>query len=190
MHEMNGSWYPWGGTANENSAHDYVRAWRRLHGIFARVGAANVRWVWSPLVEDVPATPGNAFERYYPGSRYVDVLALDGYNWGTSVPGFGGWRSFDAVFASAYARIVRLGSQPVWIAETASDVGRGRQGRMGARPVRGSVALPEDRRRGLVPRPQGARLACHELAGGSGSVQGVERGASSVSGCPQWREPP
>ena len=125
MHEMNGSWYPWGGTVNGNSARDYVRAWRRLHGIFARVGAANVRWVWSPLVDDVPATPANAFERYYPGSRYVDVLALDGYNWGTSVPGFGGWRSFDAVFASAYARITRLGSQPVWIAETASDAAGG-----------------------------------------------------------------
>ena len=67
MHEMNGSWYPWAGTVNGNSAHDYVRAWRRLHGIFARVGAANVRWVWSPLVDDVPATPANAFERYYPG---------------------------------------------------------------------------------------------------------------------------
>ena len=125
MHEMNGSWYPWAGTANENSANDYVRAWRRLHGIFARVGAANVRWVWSPLVDDVPATPANAFERYYPGSRYVDVLALDGYNWGTSVPGFGGWRSFDAMFAAAYARIARLGSQPVWIAETASDAAGG-----------------------------------------------------------------
>jgi hypothetical protein len=47
MHEMNGSWYPWAGTTNGNSAHDYVRAWRRLHEIFARVRAANVRWVWS-----------------------------------------------------------------------------------------------------------------------------------------------
>jgi beta-mannanase len=121
MHEMNGSWYPWGGTANGNSAADYVRAWRRLHGIFAGAGAANVRWVWSPLAEDVPATPENALERYYPGPGYVDVLALDGYNWGTSEPGFGGWRTFDEVFGAAYQRIARLGPQPVWIAETASD---------------------------------------------------------------------
>ncbi len=144
----------------------------------------------SPLVDDVPATPANALERYYPGSRYVDVLALDGYNRGTSVPGFGGWRSFDAMFAAAYARIARLGSQPVWIAETASDAGRRRQGRLGARHVRGPPALPEDRRRGVVPHPQGARLARHELAGGGGRVQGVDRGASSVSGCPQWLERP
>jgi beta-mannanase len=121
MHEMNGNWYPWGGTVNGNRARDYVRAWRRMHRIFDRVGAANVRWVWSPLVDDVPKTRANAFERYYPGSRYVDVLALDGYNWGTSRPGYGGWRSFDQVFGSAYDRITKLGPQPVWIAETASD---------------------------------------------------------------------
>jgi hypothetical protein len=125
MHEMNGSWYPWAGSVNGNSADDFVRAWRRLHDIFSRAGATNVRWVWSPNAEDVPATPENAFERYYPGSRYVDVLALDGYNWGTSVAGLGGWRSFDAVFRSAYERITRLGSQPVWIAETASDAAGG-----------------------------------------------------------------
>jgi beta-mannanase len=122
MHEMNGDWYPWGGTVNGNSPEDYVRAWRHLHDIFEREGATNVRWVWSPLTEDVPAVAGNTFERYYPGSAYVDVLALDGYNWGTSVDGLGGWRSFDEIFARAYRRITRLGPQPVWIAETASDV--------------------------------------------------------------------
>jgi hypothetical protein len=121
MHEMNGNWYPWGGTVNGNSPADYVRAWRRLHTIFARAGARNVRFVFAPLAQDVPATPENGFERYYPGARYVDVLALDGYNWGTSVPGFGGWRSFDAVFASAYSRLARLGRQPIWITEVAAD---------------------------------------------------------------------
>jgi beta-mannanase len=121
MHEMNGDWYPWGGTVNGNSAEDYVQAWRHLHAIFARAGVANVRWVWSPLAEDVPAAAANGFEHYFPGAAYVDVLALDGYNWGTSVEGLGGWRTFEEIFASAYRRIAQLGSQPVWIAETASD---------------------------------------------------------------------
>jgi beta-mannanase len=121
MHEMNGDWYPWGGTVNGNSAKDYVRAWRRMHDIFSRVGATNVRWVWSPHADDVPGTKANAFERYYPGSAYVDVLALDGYNWGSSPGSFGGWRSFDQIFVAPYARLARLGPQPIWIAETASD---------------------------------------------------------------------
>jgi len=120
MHEMNGNWYPWGGTVNGNSAADYVAAWRHMHGIFSAAGATNVRWVWSPLAENTPNVPENAFERYYPGTRYVDVLALDGYNWGADAAEYGGWRSFDEIFAGAYARISRLGSQPVWIAEVGS----------------------------------------------------------------------
>jgi Glycosyl hydrolase family 26 len=120
MHEMNGDWYPWGGTVGTNSAARYVAAWQRLWEIFREERATNVKWVWSPNHEDVPATPANAFERYYPGTRYVDVLALDGYNWGGERPEHGGWRSFDAIFACAYRRVAALGPQPVWVAETAS----------------------------------------------------------------------
>ena len=65
MHEMNGDWYPWGGTVNGNSPAQYVQAWRRMHDIFRRVGASNVRFVWSPNNIDVPAS--NRMESYYPG---------------------------------------------------------------------------------------------------------------------------
>ena len=121
MHEMNGTWYPWGGTVNDNNPADYRDAWRRLHSLFAQAGADNVSWVWSPLADDVPASPENGFERYYPGEDHVDVLALDGYNWGAQRPQYGGWRTFEQVFAAAYARLQRVGPQPIWIAETASD---------------------------------------------------------------------
>lgn len=121
MHEMNGNWYPWAGTVNGNSAALYVAAWRHVHDVVTRQGAKNVRWVFSPFADDVPATAANAFERYYPGSRYVDVLALDNYNWGSDYPQYGGWRSFESLFRSAYDRIAKLGSQPVWIGEVGSD---------------------------------------------------------------------
>ena len=65
-------------------------------------------------------TRANRFERYYPGRRYVDVLALDGYNWGATKPRFGGWRSFGKVFTRPYRRLSRLGRQPIWIAEVGS----------------------------------------------------------------------
>lgn len=125
MHEMNGNWYPWGGSVGGNSPEAYVAAWRRLHELFTRTGAWNVRWVWSPCADDVPMTPENEFERYYPGSDVVDVLALDGYNWGAAKPEYGGWRSFEDIFAEPYDRIARLGRQPVWVAETASDASGG-----------------------------------------------------------------
>lgn len=118
MHEMNGNWYPWSGVTNGNTPRLYRLAWRHVHDIFARVGAKNVRWVWSPYVQDVPST--NRFESYYPGDAYVDVLGLDGYNWGACVPAYGGWRSFDNLFRNAYDRIARVASKPVWVAETAS----------------------------------------------------------------------
>ena len=78
MHEMNGNWYPWAGTVNGNSPKLFRAAWRRMHRIFAKQRARNVRWVFSPIVENVPRTRANRFQRYYPGRRYVDVLALDG----------------------------------------------------------------------------------------------------------------
>jgi hypothetical protein len=120
MHEMNGTWYPWSGTVNGNDPEDYRAAWRHVHDVFADVGARNVRWVWSPLNVDAPATRANRMERYYPGARYVDVLALDGYNWGATRPEFGGWQSFREVFERGYRRLRALGDQPIWIAEVGS----------------------------------------------------------------------
>ena len=122
MHEMNGNWYPWAGTVNGNSPRLFKRAWARMHGIFRAHGADNVKWVFSPITEDWPMSRANRFERYYPGRHLVDVLALDGYNWGSRKPHFGGWRSFDRTFRGPYRRLSRLGPQPIWIAEVGSAV--------------------------------------------------------------------
>jgi beta-mannanase len=117
MHEMNGDWYPWSGAARGNDPADYRAAWRHLHDVFERVGAGNVRWVWCVNNTD---TTGTRLERFYPGRRYVDVLAMDGYNWGATKPEWGGWQSFHDVFAAAYHRLRALGDQPIWIAEVGS----------------------------------------------------------------------
>jgi len=112
--EMNGTWVPWSGDPD-----GLVAAWTRMTALFDAAGASNVRWVWAPNVTDEPRTDANRMERYYPGAEHVDVLALSGYNWGATKPDIG-WRSFEEIFAGGYARLVELGTQPVWIAEVAS----------------------------------------------------------------------
>jgi hypothetical protein len=116
-HEMNGDWYPWCVGVNENTAEEYIAAWRRLHGIFVEAQATNVRWVWSPNVDYPGATP---MAEVYPGHDVVDWVALDGYNFGATRPDLG-WRSFATTFGASYDQIRRIsGGKPLMIAETAS----------------------------------------------------------------------
>jgi Glycosyl hydrolase family 26 len=113
--EMNGVWAPWEAGVNGNTPQDYIDAWRHVHAIFVAHGATNVRWVWGPNV----FAGGSAvdFTPYYPGSDVVDVLALDGYNWGS----LDVWQTYSQVFGPSYDTLCRLDpDKPVMIAETAS----------------------------------------------------------------------
>lgn len=112
--EMNGEWAPWNGdTAN------FVIAWQRMADIFTEVGADNVMWVWAPNITDQPRTEANQMELYYPGDAYVDILALDGYNWGNT-KSWSEWTSFEDTFSAPYERVAQIGNQPIWLAEVAS----------------------------------------------------------------------
>lgn len=116
-HEMNGNWYPWSPGVRGNTASDYVRAWRRVHAIFAQEGASNVKWVWSPNEKYPGSTP---FANVYPGSAYVDLVGIDGYNWGSTRSS--GWRTFTAIFGRSYDELTRsvAPGKPIIIAETGS----------------------------------------------------------------------
>jgi hypothetical protein len=111
-HEMNGDWYPWSGHPSA-----YVNAWRHIVTVFRGEGASNVKWVWSPNV-DLGSYP---FARYFPGDSWVDYVALDGYNWGTSGVGTDRWQSLSQVFSSSYQQITQMSTKPVIIAETSSS---------------------------------------------------------------------
>jgi Glycosyl hydrolase family 26 len=113
--EMNGRWAPWEADINGNTPQDYIDAWRHVHDIFVAHGAVNAKWVWGPNV----FAGGSAvdFTPYYPGSDVVDVLALDGYNWGS----LDVWQTYSQVFGSSYDTLCQLdANKPVLIAETAS----------------------------------------------------------------------
>jgi beta-mannanase len=92
----------------------YVAAFRHIHDLFAAAGASNVAFVFSM------ASSGNDRDlyEYYPGSSYVDWIAVDGYS-KTSVPDptdfadrFGPWYSDFAAFG-----------KPMMISETGAFAG-------------------------------------------------------------------
>ena len=111
--EMNGDWNPWSEKVNGNRRGDYVRAWRHVHAIFRSVGARNVRFVWTPITNHWHSTP---YSQVFPGNAYVDVVGVDGYNWGSVKP-YLGWQTFSQVFEPSIKAIRRLSSRPLWIAE-------------------------------------------------------------------------
>jgi beta-mannanase len=118
MHEMNGRWYPWGGTVNGNKPEEFVQAWRHVHDIFVHEGATNVTWVWSPNHESRPNTIENRYSVYYPGDAYVDWVAATGFNFGSTTP-TSKWVSFEGNFAAPLAYLRTLG-KPVMISEFGS----------------------------------------------------------------------
>lgn len=116
-HEMNGSWYPWAEGVNGNGAGDYVRAWRHVHDVVAAAGAINVSWMWSP---NTPPTGTVALSKLYPGAAYVDAVALDGYNWGTS-KSWSSWTSPSALFGQGLTQLRSIApGKPITIGETAA----------------------------------------------------------------------
>lgn len=117
-HEMNGNWYPWAEGVNGNQPGDYVRAWRHVHDVVAATGASNVSWVWSP---NVPYYGSTDLAGLFPGTGYVDIVGLDGYNWGTSAS-WSGWIAPHDLFAPGIAQLRALApGHPILIAETASS---------------------------------------------------------------------
>ena len=112
--EMNGDWIPWNGDPE-----GLIAAWRHMVELFAAEGAGNVRWVWSPNITDWPRVEENKLERYYPGGDYVDIIGLDGYNWGDTQV-WSTWQSFEAIYTVPYKRVSALGSEPIWLTEIAS----------------------------------------------------------------------
>lgn len=115
--EMNGGWNPWSPGVNGTTPGDVVAAWRHVHDVAQAIGAASVEWMWNPNVILAGTTP---LWRLYPGDAYVDLIGLDGFNWGTSRPGTR-WQSFRELFEPTVRRLRILAPSKPWgVAETAS----------------------------------------------------------------------
>ena len=119
--EMNVNSMEWSTLSTYDNPEDFILAWRRFHDIVQKEGARNVLWVFSPQIES-PATVSIA--KLYPGDKYVDWDALDGYNWGTA-KSWSKWQNFYTIFRDSYLNIVKISpKKPLMIAETnTTDVG-------------------------------------------------------------------
>lgn len=80
-HEMNGNWYPWSEQVNGNAPGDYVKAWKHVVDIFNAKGLTRVQWMWAP---NVPYSGSTDVAGLYPGTAYVTMTGLDGFNFGTT----------------------------------------------------------------------------------------------------------
>jgi Glycosyl hydrolase family 26 len=111
-HEMNGTWYSWSGQPTS-----FVAAWRHIVSVFRADGVTNVKWVFSPNIQEGTKYP---ISPYFPGDEWVDYVGLDGYNWGTGTS-WSHWESLEAVFATSYSVITQLSTKPLIITETSSS---------------------------------------------------------------------
>ena len=77
-HEMNGEWFWWGNRQGENG---FTKLWKMMYDRYVNYHKLdNLIWVWN--ANGPRNTPDNAYayELFYPGDEYVDVLATDIYN--------------------------------------------------------------------------------------------------------------
>ncbi|WP_281764998.1 glycoside hydrolase family 26 protein [Neptunitalea lumnitzerae] len=75
FHEMNGSWFWWGG---ENvTAIDYIKLWRETVVMLRdEYNVHNLLYVYSPNKLE----PQDDYMKYYPADAYVDILGIDIYD--------------------------------------------------------------------------------------------------------------
>ncbi len=109
-HEMNGNWYSW--SNRHTSATVFVAAWRHVVTVMRDAGATNATWLWTVNIVDQNSTIPIASPRaWWPGSRYVNWVGIDGYYYQSS-------QTFAQVFGGTIADVRELTSDPILIAET------------------------------------------------------------------------
>jgi hypothetical protein len=107
-HEPNGYWYQWG--YKHVSPRVWIAAWRHIVTVFRQQGADNVTWLWTVNVID-RAQGIVSPARWWPGSRYVTWVGIDGYYYVRSV-------RFAALFGPVIKVVRSLTIDPILISET------------------------------------------------------------------------
>jgi len=77
-HEMNGVWFWW---CNKKGENGFKKLWIMMYNYYVNHHKLdNLIWVWNTNApRDIPGDEAFAYEEFWPGSEYVDVLAADVY---------------------------------------------------------------------------------------------------------------
>ena len=142
-HEMNLARYHWGTDAQgygPESPALFAAMYRHVAQRLRAAGADNLYLAFCPNSESIPndsfdpEAGWNTLAAWWPGAEYVDVLGMDGYNWGdTRSLETHGWqssfRSFVDIFGPARAELRALAPDlPLLVFETAGVAGGGDKG--------------------------------------------------------------
>lgn len=121
--ELNGTWYPWGGTVNGNTPAEFAQAWRHIWTIFQQEGATNVKWIWSV----VNGNRTQHLAQEWPGDQYVNMVGFTVLNGGVGLH-WGGWRSFSNIINKTVLAVRALApSEPEQMSETGTPLHGGKR---------------------------------------------------------------
>jgi beta-mannanase len=109
--EMNGDWFRWG-----QRPELFRQAWARAHRLVREAGGDNVQWMWCPNVLYGKLTPQTGLYPYWPGDDLVDLIGMDGYNFGDDHTDWHRWMSYDEVFSATIDALAPYG-KPLVISE-------------------------------------------------------------------------
>jgi hypothetical protein len=115
--EGNGRYHPWGNDKFDNSPETFVAAWKHVWGIFRKVKATNVKFVWSVSKQNGCGPGCNPYLPWYPGDAYVDYASFSSFNWGADRE----WKSMLDGADGVTKDIQAITSKPVMIVESASN---------------------------------------------------------------------
>lgn len=129
--EANGEWFSWNGRWNGGSRttgygdpavadgpERFVDVYRHLVGTCRAEGATNLAWAWHVDAESWPQEQWNDLEAYWPGSDWVDLIAVSAY--GAQTPTDTESASLRSLLDPVYPRLVALaqpGGEPIVLAE-------------------------------------------------------------------------
>ncbi|MEI8115624.1 MAG: glycosyl hydrolase [Bacteroidia bacterium] len=83
FHEMNGSWFWWGGKTTTL----FIKVWKQMFDYFTTTKKLNnLIWVFGPNM-------GSTAANYYPGDAYADITGLDAYTSNITTAGISGYSS-------------------------------------------------------------------------------------------------
>ena len=114
--EMNGPWVSY-----HSDGPTFKEAYKHIQSVFQNTGvpASAVQWVFVPNGRNDAAYSYRAFENYYPGDQYVDIVAFSAYNYGSCpVPAYD-WETFNIAMEPYLARMQAMApSKPIFISQT------------------------------------------------------------------------